>query len=186
MVSQVFFCCKCGKFVSRSKHIKLKITNNPCPQRHSEIILEQDGFNRSEKRLDDLYQDLCSRYNASAGHNLEWNRKIGKIINSNDEGLLKCLNCHRTWRWKDRRCLPQTKCTQPNRSASSAMPSSEVVLPRRRLNTKTPVSQIEPRTSSYQPSNGPAIMPQQQSSASSSSAAGDGAAAARAWRAGVG
>ena len=33
------FCCKCGKYVARSKHIRLKITGQPCPQKDSPIIL---------------------------------------------------------------------------------------------------------------------------------------------------
>ena len=42
------FCCKCGKFVARSKHIRFKITSKPCPQKDSTMcrmcILLQKWF----------------------------------------------------------------------------------------------------------------------------------------------
>ena len=38
------FCCKCGKFVARSKHIKLKITAIPCTQKDSQTILTEEGL----------------------------------------------------------------------------------------------------------------------------------------------
>ena len=102
------FCCKCGKFVARSKHIRLKITGQPCPQRDSTIILEQEGFNQSEKRLDDAFQKLLTDYNATSKHTLEWNRKLGKIVGRDDEGKINCTACGRTWPWKDRSNIRRT------------------------------------------------------------------------------
>ena len=147
------FCCKCGKFVARSKHIRLKITSQPCPQKDSPIILEQEGFNRSTSRLDDLFKKLNDDYNSKSCHSLEWNRKIGKIAGSQDEGLLKCTACQRTWKWKDRRNIRTTRCsenqtnnpssnTQSASSSHNPNPLSQQTVPRRRLYTKTKPSQI--------------------------------------------
>ena len=69
------FGCKCGTFVAISKHTGLKITNTPCPQKNSAIILEQEGFNRSEARLVGLYQKLQEDYNRDAKHHLVWNQR---------------------------------------------------------------------------------------------------------------
>lgn len=92
------FCCKCGKYVTRHKHIKLKITGTPCPQRNSTLILSEEGFNRNTNRLDSLYQELEEKYNNTAKHTLEWNRQIGKTVGSADEGIIKCVACSRQWK----------------------------------------------------------------------------------------
>ena len=56
------FCCKCGKFVARSKHIKLKITAIPCTQKDSQTILTEEGYSRSQNRLDTAYEKLQQKY----------------------------------------------------------------------------------------------------------------------------
>ena len=151
------FCCKCGKFVARSKHIRLKITSKPCPQKDSTVILHEEGFNRSQNRLDDLFQKLQDDYNATAKHSLEWNRKIGKTIDSPDEGIINCVACNRTWRWKDRQNIRDTKCkakiavTCPEK-ASSSTSRTQTIAPKRRLNSKTsPANAAQPSVSSSDP-----------------------------------
>lgn len=102
------FCCKCGKHIARSKHIHLKITSQPCPQKDSIIILQEEGFNRSQSRLDALYRTLQSDYNSKAQHTPQCNRKLGKILVSEDDGVLQCTTRHRMWKWKDRASLYRT------------------------------------------------------------------------------
>ena len=136
------YCCKCGKFVARSKHIKLKITSHPCPQKDSTVILQEEGFNRSEARLDELFQKLQSDYNSTAKHSLEWNRKIGKIPNTPDEGLLSCTTCLRKWKWKDRANLKRSSCKPPTNPPAvirepTTTPNPSVQVPHRSIRSKT-------------------------------------------------
>ena len=136
------YCCKCGKFVACSKHIKLKITAQPCPQKDSTVILQEEGFNRSEARLDGLFQKLQADCNSTAKHSLEWNRKIGKILNTPDEGLLSCTTCLRKWTWKDRANLKRASCKPPANTPAVVhqpltTPNSPVEVQRRRIRSKT-------------------------------------------------
>ena len=150
------FCCKCGKYVTRHKHIKLKITGTPCPQRNSTLILSEEGFNRNSNRLDSLYQELEEKYNSTAKHTLEWNRQIGKTVGSADEGIIKCVACSRQWKWKDRLNMKKTRCArQLTPNAESVSSSSQAVIipdsnrsaPIFRIRTKTPSSSIVKVTS---------------------------------------
>ena len=131
--------CKCGKYVARSKHIRLKITNKPCFQKNSTVILEQDGFHQSEKRLDDALDKLLKDYKAKSKHTLEWNRKLGKIVGREDEGKINCTACGRTWKWKDRANMRNTIC-KPIRPQKNIVPpqrSADSVVPSARLRQKT-------------------------------------------------
>ena len=146
------FCCKCGKFVARSKHIRLKITSQPCAQRDSPIILEKEGFNQSEKRLDDAFQKLLTDYNATSKHTLEWNRKLGKVVGREDEGKINCTACGHTWPWKDRNNIRRTICRQtpqprPSKPISPA-PSAQKPLLRLRCKTR-PSEMAKPPSLDY-------------------------------------
>lgn len=146
------FCCKCGKFVARSKHIRLKITSQPCAQRDSPIILEKEGFNQSEKRLDDAFQKLLTDYNATSKHTLEWNRKLGKVVGREDEGKINCTACGHTWPWKDRNNIRRTICrqtpqTRPSKPISPA-PSAQKPLLRLRCKTR-PSEMAKPPSLDY-------------------------------------
>ena len=133
------WCCKCGKYVARSKHIRLKITGQPGPQRNSTVILTQEGFHQSEKRLDDAFEKLQNDYNAKSKHTLTWNRKLGKVVGRDDEGKIDCTVCGRSWKWKDRANMRNTVCkpiSKPEASASIGS-ASEAVRPTVRLRQKT-------------------------------------------------
>lgn len=135
------FCCKCGKFVARSKHIRLKITGQPCTQKDSTVILENEGFARSQTRLDDVFQKVLTDYNAESKHDLQWNRKLGKVPGSTDEGLLNCIVCQKQWKWKDRANIRRTRCapTESNNPSASSS-SSHLIALTRRLRRKTTLS----------------------------------------------
>ena len=105
------FCCKSGKYVTRHKHIKIKITGIPCLQKNSTVILSEEGFNRNSNRIDSLYQELEEKYNQTSKHTLEWNRRIGKIVGAEDEGLIRCLVCSRQWKWIYRSNMKKTRCS---------------------------------------------------------------------------
>ena len=96
-------CRKCGKFVERLQHVQLKITGRPCD--HAALPqnrwLREEGYNQSVPRLDRLEEELNAKYNVGR-HELQWNRKTGKAIGGDDEGIITCLRCKRVWRWKDR------------------------------------------------------------------------------------
>ena len=64
-------------------------------------LLHSEGYSRSSVRLDALERELNLKYNRGR-HMLLWNRKVGKVIGSSDEGFIRCLKCKRQWRWKDR------------------------------------------------------------------------------------
>lgn len=141
------FCCKCGKYVTRHKHIKIKITGIPCLQKNSTVILSEEGFNRNSNRIDSLYQELEEKYNQTSKHTLEWNRRIGKIVAAEDEGLIRCLVCSRQCKWKYRSNMKKTRCSpQILPIAELASSSSHIVIPRDtdrpapkfRMRTKTP------------------------------------------------
>ena len=94
------WCRRCGKYVQRLQHIRLKITGQPCDHPNGPL-LHNEGYSRSSSRLDTLERELNVKYNRGK-HLLLWNRKVGKIIGFSDEGFIKCLKCKRQWRWKDR------------------------------------------------------------------------------------
>lgn len=70
------WCMRCGKFTSMLKRVRLKITRLPCTNPHGPV-LQQEGHNMAESRLDRLEHELNEQYN-TGGHVLQWNRKIGK------------------------------------------------------------------------------------------------------------
>jgi hypothetical protein len=128
------YCVKCGKYVSRMKHIRLKITSRPCQMKDlpRDKWLQQEGASRNEARYDQLETELQEKYN-KGGHTLSWNRCIGKTIGAEDEGIVKCLACKRQWRWKDRMVgLASSKCNPPQ-PEPDAMPAR----PRVRIRTKS-------------------------------------------------
>lgn len=132
------YCCKCGKFVARSKHIRLKITSQPCTQKDSTVFLEEEGFSLSQTRLDDLFEKFQTDYNAESKHVLQWNRKIEKIGGREDEGLIHCTACQRQWKWKDRANLRSTRCKPIQTTLQPASSStSPPIIPTRRLRVKT-------------------------------------------------
>lgn len=138
------FCCKCGKYVTRHKHIKIKITGIPCLQKNSTVILSEEGFNRNSNRIDSLYQELEEKYNQTSKHTLEWNRRIGKIVGAEDEGLIRCLVCSRQWKWKYRSNMKKTRCSpQILPIAELASSSSHIVIPR---DTDRPAPKFRMRT----------------------------------------
>ena len=141
------WCCKCGLYVQRLKHVRLKITSKQCRQAAlpKERWLRQEGYVRAESRLDQLERDL-QHYN-KGGHSLHWNRKVGKQPGSPEEGILTCTTCRRTWSWRYR-CnnLPKTVCKGPPAGTAQtvAVPSTAnlqvaipSVKPSRRLRSKT-------------------------------------------------
>ena len=94
------WCRRCGKYVQRLEHVRLKITGQPCDHPNGPL-LHSEGYSRSSARLDALERELNLKYNRGR-HMLLWNRKVGKVIGSSDEGFIRCLKCKRQWRWKDR------------------------------------------------------------------------------------
>ena len=105
-----FWCRLCGKFISYTEHVRLKITSKPCTQKDGPI-LASEGFLSNDKGLDKLERELNMKYN-KARHLLHWNRKVGKSIGTPDEGWTQCLKCGKKWRWKDRTSnLPRTVCS---------------------------------------------------------------------------
>ena len=111
---------KCGKQCARLQHIKLKITKKPSPHADKDKSqwLTSPEFNLSSHRLDMLQEELEVKY-SKGGHELTWNRQIGKVYNAPNEGLIHCSKCQRLWRWKDRvNNLPRSKCVSNNPSQS--------------------------------------------------------------------
>ena len=105
------WCNRCGKYTSNLRHVRLKIAKIRCKQENGPE-LSSEVFLRSDNRLDALEHELNTRYN-TAKHDLLWNRKLGKVANAPDEGLLRCLKCGRQWKWKQRITdLPRTRCVQ--------------------------------------------------------------------------
>ena len=161
------FCCRCGKYVARSKHIRLKITRAPCTQKHSEVELTQEGFSRSQTRLDNLFGTLNRKYNRDKGHVFSWNRKIGKNVGAADEGILQCKACTRVWKWKDRaNILTSSRCNGPYAPDSEASPailpsletSSDPPNPKQYTRCK-PCPQQEPQAQPLCGSNSPVLPP---------------------------
>ena len=68
-----------GKFVTRLKHVKLKITGTECSQKDlpESEWLEEEGYARSTARIKQLRRELHSKYNRGR-HVLYWNEQIGK------------------------------------------------------------------------------------------------------------
>ena len=115
------WCRKCGKQCARLQHIKLKNTKNPCPHANEDESqwLDTPGFNFSSHRLDQLQEELETKYN-KGGHMLTWNCQIGKVYNAPNEGLIQCSRCTRQWRWQDRvNNLPRSKCIPDSPPQSS-------------------------------------------------------------------
>jgi hypothetical protein len=150
------WCRKCGKYVQRLQHVKLKITSKTCPAADlpEEQWLPSEGSMRAESRLDALAAELDSKYNRG-GHDLVWNRKLGKGIGAEDEGFIDCRRCGRRWRWKDRNnnlrrslvCLPKGGGGGVRGSSGSEEREQHVPphRPVRRLRGKQPVEEL------YQP-----------------------------------
>jgi hypothetical protein len=116
------WCRKCGRFVARVIHVRLKITSKPCPFKDlpESKWLAKEGAATSEARLDLAEKELQDKYN-KGGHELRWNRKLGKIVGSEEEGKIECLRCGRKWSWKYRvNNLPRSTCTQTAEASSSA------------------------------------------------------------------
>ena len=114
------FCCRCGKQTKNMKHQRLKILSKPCryPDLEPSKWLTVPGFIHSETRLLDLESTLNEKYNPG-NHQLVWNRKLGKIKNATDYGLLWCASCGKSWPWARRMTtLTETVChpssTKPN------------------------------------------------------------------------
>ena len=125
------WCKRCGKYVSLLKHVRLKITKFPC-KHPGGVELQSEGHNTSVSRLDQLEREMNLKYN-NGGHVLKWNRKLGKQINSENEGWIECLRCKRWWRWKGRVYnMARTTCL-----------GNRTTRPMRRVATKTPMSHIE-------------------------------------------
>lgn len=83
---------------------KQKITKVTCKMKQR----PRDEW-RSSARLAEAEQDLhkCSE----DGHDLEWNREVGKEPFVLDTGLIFCTRCERRWYWKDRvQNLRRTTC----------------------------------------------------------------------------
>ena len=111
------WCRKCGKFVTRLKHVRLKITGSKCVQKDLPVgeWLQAEGFFRSGARLDALQQEMQRKYN-TGGHILQWNRKLGKEAGSADEGLIFCRRCGARWRWRNRMSMRHTVCNPEMRT----------------------------------------------------------------------
>ena len=126
------WCRKCGKFVTRLKHVKLKITGTECSQKDlpESEWLEEEGYARSTARIKQLRRELHSKYNRGR-HVLYWNEQIGKEVGSPDEGLLHSFRCGRDWKWKDRANMRLTVC-RPRRK-----PVAGTKKPRYRLKKKS-------------------------------------------------
>ena len=140
------WCRKCGKHVSNLKHIRLKITKSKCLFEHKTPAeyLSQPGLMTSEHRLDLAFEELLTKYSAG-GHVLSWNRKLGKKDGPN-LGIIKCSQCGREWKWKDRcnnlkrtKCIPSAPSTSHPSAASSSIKHSA---PLRRISGKQPDRKI--------------------------------------------
>ena len=106
------FCCRCGKQTKNQKHQRLKILNEPCryPDLDPSQWLTTPGFNNSVNRIQEAERMINEKYN-SGKHELIWNRKVGKIKNKADYGLIWCSLCGRTWPWAHRmNNLSRTVC----------------------------------------------------------------------------
>ena len=126
-----FWCRLCGKHTALAKHVRLKITRQPCANQGGEI-LAREGFYHNDNRLDQLERELNIRYNLGK-HLLHWNRRTGKELGSQEEGWLQCLRCRRKWRWKDRVTnMPRSRCMGGSGIASAG----------RRICQKTPLSRL--------------------------------------------
>ena len=81
------YCRTCGKFVARMKHIRLKITSQPCAHKDAppERWVSGEGWGQASARLDALEYDLHNKYN-KGGHSLTWNRRVGKIAGKAKRG----------------------------------------------------------------------------------------------------
>ncbi|CAK0853302.1 unnamed protein product [Prorocentrum cordatum] len=118
--AQGVWCRKCGKYVQRLQHVRLKITSAPCTAADlpEERWLQTKGHRQSTTRLDKLERQLHENYN-SGGHTLTWNRQTGQVKGALDEGRIQCTVCGRAWRWQHRtNNLPRTTRSQPADAAA--------------------------------------------------------------------
>ena len=115
------WCRKCGKYVQRLQHVRLKITGAPCTAADlpEERWLQTEGHRQSTTNLDKLERELHEKYN-SGGHTLTWNRQTGQVKGAPDEGRIQCTVCGRAWRWQHRtNNLPRTTCSPPAGAAAT-------------------------------------------------------------------
>ena len=55
------------------------------------------------------------------GHDLDWNRRVGKVPGAPDEGIITCRSCKLTWSWRYRHTtLKNSICKGPSEPASTA------------------------------------------------------------------
>ena len=107
--------------MTRLKHVRLKITSVPCAQSELPVArwLAKEGFLQSESRLDQNRKDL-ETFN-KGGHDLDWNRRVGKVPGAPDEGIITCRSCKLTWSWRYRHTtLKNSICKGPSEPASTA------------------------------------------------------------------
>ena len=107
--------------MTRLKHVRLKITSVPCTQSELPVArwLAKEGFLQSESRLDQNRKDL-ETFN-KGGHDLDWNRRVGKVPGAPDEGIITCRSCKLTWSWRYRHTtLKNSICKGPREPASTA------------------------------------------------------------------
>ena len=97
------FCCKCGRQVKRTEHIRLKILRKPCTYLNlpESEWLSAPGAVNSALRLNDAEKHMNEVHN-KGHHQLTWNRQVGKIASQPNQGLLWCSKCDKTFSWKNR------------------------------------------------------------------------------------
>ena len=105
------FCCKCGRQVKRTEHIRLKILRKPCtyPDLPEAEWLSEPGAINSVLRLRDA-EDHMNNVHNTGNHQLTWNRQAGKVSSQANYGLIWCSRCDRTFAWKNRRKNLKTVC----------------------------------------------------------------------------
>ena len=121
------FCCRCGKLTKNQKHQRLKILNKPWrfPDLEPSQWLTTPGFQQSQHRMHEAENLLNSQYNPGK-HVLVWNRKLGKIKNKPDCGLLWCSACGRSWAWAQ--TMSNLKRTTCNPTGSTPTPPDWVTV----------------------------------------------------------
>ena len=103
------------------KHQRLKILNKKCafPDLEPSKWLTAPGFHNSANRILAAEQSLNDKYNPGK-HHLVWNRKLGKVENKPDYGLIWCSSCGRVWPWASRMTqLNKTVCCMPSCTLSA-------------------------------------------------------------------
>lgn len=96
-------CCKCGRQVKRTEHIRLKILKKPCtyPNLPESEWLSEPGAINSALRLNDAERHMSEVHN-TGHHQITWNRQVGKVASQPKHGLLWCAKCDKTFSWKNR------------------------------------------------------------------------------------